>query len=261
VLISLLGLIGKQATQPLINDLAAATPGAIRHTFLNAVTHLQQDQASAGTAAVIGTVAGVWSASSYIRAFMRATNGIYGVPEGRPLWKTLSIRLGLTVVMIVLLLASAFIVVMTGTVARHLGHVLGIGSAALTVWDIAKWPVLLFFVILMLAILYWASPNAKQGFRWLSPGSLVAVPAWLIASALFAIYVANFGHYDRVYGSIAAAIIFLIWLWISNLAVLFGAEFNAEIQRGRALAEGPARQSGRFTELRDTTKLRKKGRR
>ncbi len=259
VLVSLLGLIGKQATQPLINDLADAAPGAVRQTFLDAVAHIQQNQSSAGTAAVIGALAGAWSASSYVGAFMRAANGIYGVPEGRPVWKTTAIRLGLTVVMIVLLVASAFIVVVTGAIARHVGHAFGIGSAAVTVWEIAKWPVLLFFVILMLAILYWASPNAKQSFRWLSPGSLVAVAGWLAASGLFALYVANFSHYNRVYGSIAAAIIFLIWLFISNLAMLFGAEFNAEIQRGRALANGAAQQTGRFAELRDTTRLRRPG--
>jgi membrane protein len=261
VLVSLLGLIGKHATQPLINDLANTAPGGVRHIFLNAVTHLQQNQSSAGTAAIIGIVAGLWSASSYIGAFMRAANGIYDVPEGRPVWKILSLRLILTVVMIVLLVASAFIVVVTGTLARYVGNAFGIGSAAIKVWDVAKWPVLLFFVILMIAILYWASPNARQRFRWLSPGSLVAVAVWLISSGLFALYVANFAHYDRVYGSIAAAIIFLVWLWISNLALLFGAEFNAEIQRGQALAEGRTQETGRFAELRDATKLRKQGQR
>ncbi|HEY7144763.1 MAG TPA: YihY/virulence factor BrkB family protein [Streptosporangiaceae bacterium] len=259
VLVSLLGLIGKQGTQSLINDVADAAPGAVRHTFLDAVNHLQQNQASAGTAAVIGLLAGLWSASSYIGAFMRAANGIYGVPEGRPFWKTLAIRVALTVTLIVLLIASAFIVVVTGGIARRLGDLIGAGSVAVTVWDIAKWPVLLFFVILILAILYWASPNARQKFRWFSPGSLIAVPAWLIASGLFALYVANFAHYNRVYGSIAAVIIFLIWLWISNLAVLFGVEFNAEMQRGQAMADGSPPESGRFAQLRDTAKLPKQG--
>jgi membrane protein len=257
VLVSLLGLIGKQSTQALIDDVANAAPGAVRQTFMDAVTHLQQNQASAGTAVIVGVLVGLWSASSYIGAFMRAANGIYGVPEGRPAWETLAIRIAVTITMIVLLVASAVIVVVTGGIAQHIGNLLGVGSVAVTVWDIAKWPVLLFFVILMLAILYWASPNAKQGFRWLSPGSLVAVTAWLITSGLFALYVANFGHYNRVYGSIAAVIIFLIWLWIFNLAVLFGAEFDAEIQRGRAMAAGSSPETGRFAELRDTRKLRK----
>ena len=261
VLVSLLGLIGKSATQPLITNLAQAAPGAVRQTLLNAVNHLQRSHASAGLAAIIGIAAGLWSASSYIAAFMRASNAIYDVPEGRPAWKTLPIRLGVTIVMLVLLVAAAFIVVITGGLARHVGQVLGIGSVALTVWNIAKWPVLLLIVSLMLAILYWATPNARQGFRWLSPGSVIAVLGWLIASGLFALYVANFGHYNKVYGSIAGIIIFLIWMWISNSVVLFGAEFNAELQRGRAIAAGLPPESEPFAELRDTRKLRKKSRR
>ncbi len=261
VLVSLLGLIGKPATQPLITNLAQAAPSAVRQTLLTAVDHLQHSHGSAGLAAVIGIAAGLWSASSYIAAFMRASNAIYDVPEGRPAWKTLPIRLGVTIVMMVLLIAAAFIVVVTGGLARHVGQVLGIGSVALTVWNIAKWPVLLLIVSLMLAILYWASPNAKQGFRWLSPGSVIAVLGWLIASGLFALYVANFGHYNKVYGSIAAIIIFLIWMWISNSVVLFGAEFNAELQRGRAIAAGLPPEKEPFAELRDTRKLRKKSRR
>ena len=261
VLVSLLGLIGKSATQPLIINLAQAAPSTVRQTLLTAVNHLQHSHASAGLAAIIGIVAGLWSASSYIAAFMRASNAIYDVPEGRPAWKTLPIRLGVTIVMMVLLIAAAFIVVVTGGLARHVGHVLGIGSVALTVWNIAKWPVLLLIVSLMLAILYWASPNAKQGFRWLSPGSVIAVVGWLIASGLFALYVANFGHYNKVYGSIAGVIIFLIWMWISNSVVLFGAEFNAELQRGRAIAAGLPPEKEPFAELRDTRKLRKKSRR
>jgi membrane protein len=258
VLVSLLGLIGKSDTQPLMTNLAQAAPSEVRQTLLTAIDHLQRSHGSAGAAAIIGIVAGLWSASSYVGAFMRASNAIYDVPEGRPAWKTLPIRLGVTIALLVLLIASAFIVVVTGGLARHAGQVLGIGSAAMTAWDIAKWPVLLLFVSLMLAILYWASPNAKQGFRWLSPGSLIAVVGWLIASGLFALYVANFGHYNKVYGSIAGVIIFLIWMWISNLVVLFGAEFNAELQRGRAMAAGLPPEQEPFAELRDTTKLRKK---
>jgi membrane protein len=261
VVVSLLGLIGKSATQPLITNLAQAAPGAVRQTLLTSVDHLQRSHASAGLAAIIGIAAGLWSASSYIAAFMRAANAIYDVPEGRPAWKTLPIRLGVTIVMMVLLIAAAFIVVVTGGLARHAGQVLGIGSVALTVWNIAKWPVLLLIVSLMLAILYWASPNAKQGFTWLSPGSVIAVLGWLIASGLFALYVANFGHYNKVYGSIAGIIVFLIWMWISNAVVLFGAEFNAELQRGRAIAAGLPPEKEPFAELRDTRKLRKKARR
>jgi membrane protein len=259
-LVSLLGLLGQRATQPLITNLAAAVPGSVQQTVLSAVKRLQADHATAGVLAIVGMATALWSASGYIAAFMRASNAIYDVPEGRPIWKTLPIRLGVTLAMMLLLVASALIVVVTGGLARHVGQVLGIGSAAVTAWDIAKWPVLLILVSVMLAILYWASPNARQGFRWVSPGGIVAVVLWLIASGLFTLYVANFGHYNKVYGSIAAVIVLLVWLWISNIAILFGAEFNAELERGRAMAGGAPADQEPFVELRDTRKLRKRTR-
>jgi membrane protein len=151
-------------------------------------------------------------------------------------------------------------VVVTGGLATRVGHVLGIGSAAVTAWNIAKWPVLLILVSLMFAILYWASPNARHGFRWISSGSLLAVAVWLIASGLFAVYVANFGHYDKVYGSLGGVIIFLVWMWISNIAVLLGAELDAELERGRAIAGGHPPDKEPFAQLRDTRRLRKTAR-
>jgi membrane protein len=258
VVVSLLGIIGRQETQPLINLLATAVPGAVRKTLLSAVARLQRDHAAAGVLAIAGLAIAFWSASGYVAAFMRASNAIYDVPEGRPIWKTLPIRFGVTVAAMVLLVVSAVLVVITGGIAQRVGQVLGVGSAAVTVWDIAKWPVLLILVSLMLGILYWASPNAKQDFRWVSPGGMVAVVLWLVASGLFTSYVANFGHYNRIYGSIAAVIIFLVWMWISNIALLLGAEFNAELERGRAMAAGAAAGQEPFVEPRDTRKLRKK---
>jgi membrane protein len=261
VLVSLLGLLGRSATQPLITNLAKAMPGSVRTILVNAVTRLQGQHSTAGVLAIVGIVLALWSTSSYVAAFMRAANAVYDVPEGRPAWKTLPIRLGVTLALMVLLVLSAVIVVVTGSLARHVGQVLGIGSAAVTAWDIAKWPVLFILVCLMIALLYWASPNARQGLRWITPGAVLAVVTWLIASALFALYVANFGHYNKVYGSIAGAIIFLIWLWISNTAILFGAEFNAELERGRAIAAGTPPDAEPFVQMRDTRKLRRSGRR
>jgi membrane protein len=260
-LVSLLGLLGQRATQPLITNLATVVPVSVRQTFLSSVTRLQHGHATAVVLAIFAMAAALWSASSYVAAFMRASNAIYDVPEGRPAWKTLPIRLGVTLVMMVMLIASALIVVVTGGLASRAGRVLGIGPAAVTAWDIAKWPVLLILVSLMLAILYWASPNARQGIRSLGPGGGLAVIVWLIASGLFTLYVANFGHYNKVYGSLAAVIVLLVWLWISNIAVLLGAEFNAELQRGRAMAAGAPADKEPFVELRDTTKLRKAARR
>jgi membrane protein len=255
VLVTLLGILGKSATQPLITNLGQALPGSVRQIFLGAVGHLQSNHSSAGILAIAGLALALWSASGYVAAFMRVSNVIYDVPEGRPVWKTAPIRLGVTLVTMVLLVASALIVVVTGGLARRVGEVIGAGSAAVTAWDIAKWPVLLVIVSVLLALLYWASPNARHGFRWVSPGGLVAVVIWLIASGLFAVYVANFGHYNKIYGSLGGVIIFLIWMWISNLAILIGAEFNAELERARAEAGGHPPGQEPFAQLRDSRKL------
>jgi membrane protein len=258
VVASLLGLLGTR-TKPLVDNLTQAVPSNVQQIIKPVTTNLQNGQTAAGFAAIVGLVLALWSASGYISAFMRAANVVYDVPEGRPFWKTTPVRIGVTVLIAVLLVASALMVVVSGGLARHVGDVLGIGSTAITVWNIAKWPVLLIIVSLMISILYWAAPNAKRGFQWVSPGGLIAVVVWLIASGLFALYLANFAHYGATYGTIAGMIVFLIWLWISNIAILFGAEFNAELERGRAAAGGgvPLGQEP-YVELRDTRQLEKR---
>jgi membrane protein len=256
VLVSLIGLAGKDTTQKLIDNIERAAPASVRQVLVTGVTNLQQDQGTAGVLAIAGLVAALWSASGYIGAFMRAANAIYDVPEGRPIWKKLPIRLGTTAVMMVLLAVTALAVVLTGGLADRVGGWLGIGHAAVTAWDIAKWPVLLIIVSFMFGLLYWAAPNAKQGFRWVTPGGLLAVLLWLVASGGFAVYVANFGSYNKTYGSLASVVIFLVWLWISNLAVLLGAEMNAELERGRAISEGHPADAEPYLELRDTSKIK-----
>ncbi|HEV3401360.1 MAG TPA: YihY/virulence factor BrkB family protein, partial [Acidimicrobiales bacterium] len=193
----------------------------------------------------------------YVAAFMRASNAIYEVEEGRPIWKKAPVRLGVTLVLVILLALTALAVVLTGGLAEQAGNLLGLGSTAVTVWDIAKWPVLVLIVSLMFSILYWATPNVKQpGFRWVSPGGIVAVILWIIASVAFAIYVANFGSYNKTYGALAGVIIFLMWLWLSNIAVLLGAEFNAELERGRQIEAGHPADEEPFLEPRDTRKMK-----
>ena len=258
VLVTLLGLLGTSLTQNLIDQLTKTVPGSVNTIVSNALTHLQHNHSAAGILAVVGLAVGLWSASAYVAAFMRAANVIYDVPEGRPAWVTIPVRLAVTVAMLVLLVFSVVIVVVTGGVARHVGNALGLGSAAVTAWGIAKWPVLVIIVSIMLAILYWASPNARHGFRWVSPGGLLAVLLWLVASGVFALYVAFFGNYNKVYGTLGGIIIFLVWMWISNTAILLGAEFNAELERERAIAGGVPPDQEPFTELRDDRKLRKK---
>ena len=189
----------------------------------------------------IGIAGALWSASSYVGAFMRASNAIYEIEEGRPIWKTIPVRVSLTLVLMLLLAISSLAVVITGGLARQVGRSASASAAPRSpVWDIAKWPVLLLVVSIMFSLLYWAAPNVKHpGLRWLSPGGLFAVLIWVIASALFALYVANFGSYNKTYGALAGIIIFLVWLWISNVAILLGAELNAEIERGRAIDGRP----------------------
>ncbi len=194
----------------------------------------------------------VWSASGYVGGFMKAANIVYDIPEGRPIWKTLPLRIGVTLITLVLLSASVIAVVVTGPLARKVGDVIGAGSRAVTVWNIAKWPVLLLVVAFLFMLLYWAAPNAKRGLRGLAPGGLLALALWLVASGLFALYVANFASYNKTYGSLAAIIIFLVWLWITNLAILLGAELNAELERGRAIAEGTPPGEEPYVEFRDT---------
>ena len=257
VLVSVLGLIGDSATQPLIDNLGAVAPGPAKEIFTNAIENLQGSQGAAGVAFVIGILAALWSASGYVAAFMRASNAIYDMEEGRPVWKTLPVRVGLTIVLLTLLAISTIAVVLTGGLAQRVGDVIGLGDTAVTVWNIAKWPVLLLVVSFMFALLYWAAPNVKQpGFRWVSPGGVIAVIGWLIASVAFAFYVGNFGSYNKTYGALAGPIVFLVWLWISNIVILLGAEFNAELERERRIEQGMRPEDKEpFAEPRDTRKM------
>jgi membrane protein len=260
-LVSLLGLIGTSATQPLIDNLGKVAPGPAQEIFTSAITNLQKSQGAAGVLFVVGLLGALWSASGYVAAFMRASNAIYDVEEGRPIWKTAPTRLWVTLVLVVMLAVTAVAVVLTGGLAQEVGKVIGIGSSAVDVWNIVKWPVLLVIVSLMFAILYWAAPNVKHPkFRWVSPGGVLAVVIWIVASALFAFYVANFGSYNKTYGALGGIITFLVWLWISNIAVLLGAEFNAELERGRQIEAGMPADREPFLEPRDTRKMSDEGR-
>jgi membrane protein len=257
VLVSILQLVGESATQPLLDELGKVAPGPAKDIFTSAIEDLQGDQGAAGVLFIVGLLGALWSASGYVSAFMRASNAIYDMEEGRPIWKTLPVRVGLTLVLLVLLAVTTLAVVLTGGLAEQVGNLVGLGDTAVTVWNIAKWPVLLLVVSFMFALLYWAAPNVKQpGFRWVSPGGILAVAGWLIASAAFAFYVSNFGSYNKTYGALGGVIVFLVWLWISNVMILLGAEFNSELERGRAI-EGGMRPEDRepFAEPRDTRKM------
>jgi membrane protein len=256
VLISILGLLGPDITTELSNQAQAIAPGSSGNFVHTLITQAQSNKGAAGLSAIVGVVVALWSASGYVAAFMRASNVIYGIGEGRPIWKTLPIRLGVTIVAVILLVLSAVIVVVSGPVARQIGDVVGAGDTTVLIWNIAKWPVLLILVSVLLAILFWASPNAKQGgIKWVSPGGGIAVLIWLVISALFAVYVARFASYDKTYGSLAGVVIFLVFLWLSNIAILLGAEVNAELDHGKAIAQGLPEDAEPFAEPRDTRKL------
>jgi len=256
VIVSIVGLLGQSTTQALIDNISAVAPGPARDIITDAIKNLQGSQGAAGLLAIVGLAGAIWSASGYIAAFMRASNSIYDIGEGRPIWKTLPLRVALTVVLMVLSVISIVAVVISGGLAEQVGKLIGVGSAAVDVWNIAKWPVLVLLVSFMFALLYYAAPNVKQpGFKWVSPGGLIAVLLWVIASLAFAFYVANFGSYNKTYGTLAAPITFLVWLWISNIALLFGAELNAELERSRRLAKGESAEDEPYVEPRDTRKL------
>ncbi|MFI1004175.1 YihY/virulence factor BrkB family protein [Streptomyces galbus] len=261
-LVSLLGLTGRSTTDKLLNNIKQLAPGSARDILTNAVQQLQGSAGVGSLMAVVGLVLAIWSASGYVAAFMRAANAVYDMPEGRPVWKILPVRLGVTITLLILAVVSAVIVVFTGGLAHRAGTALGLGDTAVTVWSIAKWPVLVVLVTIMIAILYWASPNAKvKGFKWITPGSFLALVIWLIASAGFAFYVANFASYNKTYGTMAGVIVFLVWLWISNLAILLGLEFDAEATRQRAIAGGHPPEAEPYTQPRDTRKWDEEDRR
>lgn len=253
VLVSLLGLSGRSATDRVLDTVRDLAPGPARDVLGRALENVQGGTGAGIVMAVVGLALALWSASGYVGAFMRAANQVYDMPEGRPVWKVLPIRLGMTAALMLMATASGLIIVFTGDLARRAGDVLGVGDTALTVWSIAKWPVLVLLVIVMIALLYGASPNVKsRGWRWVTPGSVLALLIWMVASAGFALYVAEFASYNKTYGTMAGVIVFLVWLWISNLAVLLGLEFDAEALRQRAVLGGLPPDVEPYAEPRDT---------
>ena len=239
VLVSILGLAGDSATQSVLDNINQLGPGPAQDIVSGAIREIAGNQGTAGVAFVIGLVAALWSASGYVGAFSRAANAIYEIDEGRPFWKLRPLQIVMTLVLLLLVAVSSIAVVVSGPLAEQVGKLFGIQGTAVTVWNLAKWPVIVLVVITMVAILYYGAPNVRHpGFRWITPGGVLAVVVWIAASIGFAFYVANFGSYNKTYGSLAGAIVFLIWLWISNVAILLGAELNAELERGRELESG-----------------------
>lgn len=238
--VSLLGLFGqaKNTTKQVLDLVGQFASHDIVVAISGPVQSLTSSPA-AGVTFVVGVVGAIWSASGYVGAFGRALNRIYDRTEGRPIWKLRPTNLLVTVIAIVLVVLAGLILVLSGDIARTIGDSVGLGTAAVDVWLIVKWPVLAIIIVLVVAVLYYFSPNVKQPkFRWMSMGALLAIVVWVIASVGFAFYVANFSHYNKTYGALGGVIAFLLWLWITNNALLFGAEFDAETERGRELQSG-----------------------
>lgn len=253
---SLLGVLGQgdQASETVLDVVGSVAPGETADALRGPIEQLASSPA-AGFALVTGIVLAIWSASGYVGAFSRAMNRIYEIEEGRPFWKLRPMQLVVTVVTVILVTSALILLVVSGPITAAIGSALGLGETVTTVWDILKWPVLAFLVVLIVAILYYATPNAKQPkFRWISLGALLAILVLALATTAFALYVTNFSNYDRTYGSLAGIIIFLLWLWIANLALLFGAEFDAELERGRQLQAGIAAEKDIQLPARDTRK-------
>ncbi len=258
-MVSLLGLIGqKGTTQSLLDILDQIGAGSVADTIEQPLQDLMSTSA-AGIGFVFGLAGALWTASGYVGAFGRAMNRVYEIEEGRPFWKLRPLMILVTLIAVILAGAVAVGLVVSGPLARAIGEAIGLGDTAVTVWNIAKWPVLAVLAALVVAILYYATPNVKQPkFRWISVGAALAIVVWVLASAAFGFYVSQFSNYNKTYGSLAGVIIFLLWLWITNLALLFGAELDAEMERGRQLQAGIPAEREIQLPPRDTTTIKKK---
>jgi membrane protein len=240
-MLSLIGIFGdpKTTTDTLTEIITELGPASAAETFEGPIDSIVENQGAAGFAFVFGLAAALWSASGYVGAFTRASNIIYETPEGRPFWKLRPLQIAITLAMIILMALLAIGLVISGPVAEAIAGPVGLSSTAVDVWNVAKWPVMALIFILMVNLLYYTTPNVKlRGFKWVTPGAVLAIVVWAIASALFAFYVANFGSYDKTYGTLGGLVVLLLWFWITNLAILFGHQMNAERERSAEIEEG-----------------------
>jgi len=257
--ISLVGLVGdtQESVDNILKILQPLVSSSTMDTIQPALENLATSQ-GAGLGLVLGLAGALWSASGYVGAFGRAMNAVYEIDEGRPFWKLRPLMLVVTLVAVLLVAVVLVMLVVSGPLAESIGSVIGLSSQAVTAWNIVKWPVIVLFVVVIVAILYYATPNVKQPkFRWLSVGAVVAILVWILASVAFAFYVATFGSYNKTYGSLAGAVVGLLWLWITNLALLFGAELDSELERGRQLQAGMAAEEELQLPARDTRGIEK----
>jgi membrane protein len=240
-MVSIVGLVfdPQEITRAITDVVTQLGPASAADTFADPIESVASGGTASGVLLVVGILLSLNAASGYVGAFIRASNIIWETPEGRGFFKLRPLQIGITLAMIVMLTVVALGLILTGPLVDAVGSAVGLGDTAITIWDIAKWPFLLAMVVLMFGVLFYLSPNVEPpGFRWFTLGSLVAVVVWLVASAAFAFYVANFGSYDKTYGTLGGVVAVLVWFWITNLALLFGMEMNAERERERELRAG-----------------------
>ena len=240
-LVSIVGLFGNpddttEALNDVVRDLG---PTSAADTFRGPIESITANRGTAGVLFFAGLAGALYSASGYVGAFIRASNVIYEVEEGRPFWKLRPLQIAVTLAMVLLAALVSLALVLSGPLASSVGDAAGVSDSIVDTYRYAKWPLLAVVVLLMVSLLYYASPNVKlPGYRWVTPGSLLALVIWVLASAAFAFYVGNFGSYDKTYGTLGGVVSFLVWLWITNIALLLGAELNAELERSRELEAG-----------------------
>lgn len=239
-LVSLIILFGSADTLvPALTDLVNRAAPSDVADFFGQLLEQFLNSPGAGIALIVGILTALWTASNYMAAFARAMNKIYDVEEGRNAIKLKLQQFALTIAIILgvlIILASA---VLGGSVAQAIGDAIGLGDTAVAVWSVARFGVILVVVIAMVALLYWATPNVKQPkFRWVSIGATVAIVLAALVSWAFTFYVGNFASYEATYGALGAIIIGLLWLWLINLSLLFGAELDTEVERVRQLQSG-----------------------
>jgi len=240
-LVALLGVLGQypQTFNDILVIVGRVAPASAVQALQGPLEGVITNKGGADALLGVGLAGAIWAASGYIGAFSWATNVIWEAKEGRSWYRQWPFNVAVTLVALILLAAILIALVLSGPLATAVGEQIGVGHTGLRVWEVAKWPAIVVVVTFMIGGLYYLAPNVRQPPpRWLTPGALFAVVAWMATSGLFGLYVAGLGSYNKTYGTLGAIITFLVWVWLTNTAILLGVELDSEIERERELAAG-----------------------